>query len=110
MTTRPSDLPWINCSIRRLIRKRKHAYKKYNQTLNKHYWEKYKGFRNNYVREIRESKQSYNDNLERLLSTENLNSKRFWKTSKQVLNLGKHQTNIPTLIFNSEHAENDNAE
>ena len=29
------------------------------------------------------------------------------KTSKQVLNLGKNKTNIPTLIFNGEHADGD---
>ena len=94
-------------SIRRLIRKRKRAYKKYKKTINNHYWEKYKHFRNNCVSEIREAKKSYYDNLERLLSTENLNSKLFWKTSKQVLNLGKNKTNIPTLIFNGEHADGD---
>ena len=31
----------------------------------------------------------------------------FLKTSKQVQNLGKNKTNIPTLIFNGEHADGD---
>ena len=48
------DHPWINCSIRRLIRKRKRAYKKYKKTTNNHYWETYKHFRNNCASEIRE--------------------------------------------------------
>ena len=97
----------INCSIRRLIRKRKRAYKKYKKTINNHYWEKYKHFRNNCVSEIREAKISYYDNLERFLSTENLNYKPFWKTSKQVLKFAKNKTNIPTVIFNGEHADGD---
>ena len=83
VTIRPNDFPWINCSIRRLIRKRKRAYKKCKKTINNHYWETYKHFRNNCVSEIREAKKSYYDNLERLLSTEKLNSKLFF--------FGKHQ-------------------
>ena len=34
-----------------------------------------------------------------------INSKLFWKTAKQVLNIGKSAFNIPTLIMHNEHAE-----
>ena len=34
-------------------------------------------------------------------------SKIFWKTSKQILNLDKTSTHIPTQIFNGETAEDD---
>ncbi|MCG8092513.1 MAG: hypothetical protein JAZ17_02615 [Candidatus Thiodiazotropha endolucinida] len=107
VTIRPNDHPWITSSIRKLIRKRKRAYKKYKRTSNQHYWDKYKRLRNNCVTEIRESKKSYYEKLERLLSTENVNSKLFWKTSKQLLNLNKSSTKIPTLLLNGVNAESE---
>ena len=56
---------------------------------------------------ISEARTNYFDKLERELSTENPNSRLFWKTSKQLLNTDKHSTNIPTLSFNREYAEDD---
>ena len=50
---------------------------------------------------------NYYDKLERQLSTENLNSRLFWKTSKQLLNIDKHSASIPTLFFNGDYAEDD---
>ena len=41
------------------------------------------------------------------MSTETANSKLFWKTTKQVLNINKASSNIPILIMNNEHAEDD---
>ena len=92
VTIRPKDHPWVTSTIRKLICKRRRAYKKYKRTSILHYWAKYKRLRNICVKEIRESKKSYYENLERLLSTENANSKLVWKTSKQLLNLNKSST------------------
>ena len=36
-----------------------------------------------------------------------MNSKLFWKTSKQLLKLDKKSQSIPTLVFNNEYAEDD---
>ena len=107
ITIRTNSHPWINCNIRRLIRKRKRAYRKYKQTSNVYYWQKYKQLRNICIREIRDSKTNYFDKLEQQLNTENSNSRLFWKTSKQLLNIDKRSTSIPTLTFNGEHAEDD---
>ena len=40
-------------------------------------------------------------------STENHDSKLIWKTSKQLLNLNKHSSDIPTLNMNIDYAETD---
>lgn len=104
---RPNDHPWITCSIRKLIRKRKRTYRKYKRTLNNYYWERYKKIRNICVREIRESKKNYFEKVESLLTSETSSSKLFWKTSKQVLKLGKNSSCIPTLTMNGEYAEDD---
>ena len=57
--------------------------------------------------EIRNIKKKYFDMLDRLLSTNKTNSKFFWKTVKQVLNLRKSSNYIPTLKLNNEYAEDD---
>ena len=57
--------------------------------------------------EIRNSKKNYFDKLVRLLSTNTTNSKLFWKTAKQVLNLGNSSNSIPMLKLNNEYAEDD---
>ena len=104
---RPSETPWINCQIKKLIRKRKRFFKFFRRTDNPLYWERYTCFRNRIVTEIRNSKKKYFDKLDRLLFTNTTNSKLFWKTAKQVLNLGNSSNSIPTLILNNEYAEDD---
>ena len=42
-----------------------------------------------------------------MFSNENLNSKLFWKTSKQLLGLDKTSQTIPSLSLNNEYAETD---
>ncbi|MEW8544911.1 MAG: reverse transcriptase family protein [Candidatus Thiodiazotropha sp.] len=105
VTIRPAQHPWITCHIKKLIRKRKRNFRKFKRTSNIRFWENYKTLRNQTVSEIRKSKQDYFNKLDTLLSTDTLNTKLFWKTSKQVLNLGKSSSNIPTLILNNEYAE-----
>ena len=107
VTIKPSDHPWITCHIKNMIRKRKRTFRQFKKTNINHYWLKYKTIRNNVVKEIRQSKQQYFDKLDQLLSSENIDSKLFWKTSKQLLNLNKSSGSIPTLKLNSNIAEND---
>ena len=107
ITVRPNDPPWITCYIKRLIRKRKLAFRQHKKTNNIHYWNKYKTLQNKVISELRKSKQTYHDNLDKLLSSSYCNSKTFWKISKQILNTGKTSTSIPTLHHNSTYAESD---
>ena len=72
-----------------------------------HFWTKYKQLRNKANNAVRKSKKDYFDKLDNLLSSENSNSKLFWKTSKQILNLGQSSKNIPTLTMNYEVAQTD---
>ena len=104
---RPSDYPWITCHIKSLIRKRRRVYNKFKKTNNHSYWNQFKVLRNNVINLIRKSKQNYFDKLENSINNENLNSKLFWKTSKQLLGLGKNSQSIPALNLNNEHAETD---
>ena len=97
-------LTWITCYIKRLIRKL--AFRQHKKTNNIHYWNKYKTLRNKVITELRKSKQSYQDNLDQLFSGE-CNSKTLWKTSKQILKLGRVSASIPTLHHNGIYAESD---
>ena len=56
---------------------------------------------------MRKSKQSYHDNLDQHLSSGDCNSKTFWKTSKQILKLGRVSASIPTLHNKGIYAESD---
>ena len=66
-------------------------FRKYKKTYDNNLRDKFKVIRNKNVTEIRKSKKEYFDKLEQLLLNESASSKIFWKTSKQILNLDKHQ-------------------
>ena len=104
VTIKPNDHPWITCHIKRLIRKRKRIYHQYKRTTNIRLWEKYKVIRNKVI--IEKSKNDFFEKLDNLLSSDNWDPKKFWKTSKQVLNL-KPSSTIPTVVMNNDYAETD---
>ena len=79
VTIRPSEALWINCQIKKVIRKRKRFFKIFRRTDNPLYLERYNFFRNRVVTEIRNSKKIYFDKLDRLLSTNTTNSSCFGK-------------------------------
>lgn len=107
VTIRPGESPWITSRIKKIIRKRKRTFRKFKKTKEIGLFEKYKHLRNTVVKEIRISKENYFDKLEKLINNESSNSKIFWKTSKQLLNLSKDSRNIPPLVYNNEFAESD---
>ena len=92
---------------KKIIRKRKRAFRKFKRNNNNYLWNRYKQLRNTVTKEIRKSKQEYFDKLETLINNENTNSKLFWKTSKQILKLDKSSHYVPTLALNNEYAETD---
>ena len=65
--------------------------------------------RNKIVKEIRESKQDYFENLDRQLSFDKNDPKLFRKTSKHVLNLDKSFSCVTTLKMDNEFAETNQA-
>ena len=107
VTIRPTEHPWITCHIKNLIRKHKRNFRKFKRTTNPLHLEHYKTLRNKVVSEIRKSKKDYFDKLDNLLSSETTDSKLFWKTSKQMLNIGKSNHDIPMLFMNNKCAETD---
>ena len=93
---RPSDPPWITTAVRKLIRKRKRAYKKAKQLNTTILWNKFKKIRNKVIESIRKSEKLYLDQLSNKLKSESLSSKDWWSTLKSfILPVGK--SFVPTL-------------
>ena len=93
---RPSDPPWITTAIRKLIRKRKRAYRKATQQNNLRLWSKFRKIRNKVVDSIRQSKQQYVDHLSNKLKSESLSSKDWWSTLKAFITTSQNSS-VPTL-------------
>ena len=96
MRIRPSGPPWITTAIRKLIRKRKRAYKKATQQNNLRLWSKFKKIWNKVVDSIRQSKQQYVDHLLNKLKSESLSSKDWWSTLKVFITTSQNSS-VPTL-------------
>ncbi|MCG8049353.1 MAG: reverse transcriptase domain-containing protein [Candidatus Thiodiazotropha endolucinida] len=97
---KPTEPPWINCNIKRHIRKRKRAYKKAKRTNLMTDWKTFKTLRNNVVGIIRDSKKEFYDKIASKLLSASLNSKDWWKTLKSFIS-PSFRTAIPPLEFNN---------
>ena len=93
---RPSDPPWITTAVRKLIHKRKRAYKKAKQLNTTTLWNKFKKIRNKVIESIRKSKQLYLDQLSNKLKSESLSSKDWWSPLKSFIS-PVEKSSVPTL-------------
>ena len=93
---KPFELPWITCSIKRHIRKRKRAYKKAKRTNLNSNWTKFKKIRNEVTAMLRDSKKSFNEKLTEKLKSESLTTKDWWSTLKHFIS-PNIKTTIPPL-------------
>lgn len=82
---RPNEPAWITHSIKKLIRKRKRAYRKAKLSNLPFHWEKFKKIRNKVISLIRDSKKSLTDNLAHKLKSQTLSSKDWWNTLKKFI-------------------------
>ena len=82
VTIRPSDPSWMISCIRKLIRKRKTAYRKAKKTNAPNDWIIFKRLRNETTSMIRDSKKAMADSLAAKLKSETLSSKQWWSLLK----------------------------
>ena len=100
-TIRPTEIPWLNNNIRKLIRKRNRLRIKAN-TLNKATaWAIFRQFRNQVTKAIQKSKFDHTQKLITQINTNNLTSKSWFKLAKQLTQQNNKSNNIPTLIHNN---------
>ena len=113
VTIRPQDKPWITTEIKKRIRKRNRAWKRFKRYSNtprpysfdmhlkiEKFYRFYKKSRNMVVNKIRQSMRSYFLKLNHKLDEKDLNPKQWWKLSKSVLG-NKIHPDIPPLIDNN---------
>ena len=100
ITVRPSDPPWMNGSVRKLIRKRKRAHKAAKRLNSEESWAIYPALRNRSVNAIKNAKNEFKENLANKINANNISSRDWWKTFKSLLGKDKHDT-IPPLNYNN---------
>ncbi|MCG8077918.1 MAG: reverse transcriptase family protein, partial [Candidatus Thiodiazotropha taylori] len=103
---RHSDPEWLTSNIKKMMRKRKRLYDKYQKAKNEANLSAYKIFRNKVTAAIRRSKKTATDKLAKRLSDSTLKPKDYWKTLKQFIK--PHQsTSLPPLVNNDTVLEDD---
>ena len=100
VSIRPLDLPWINNSIRKLMRKRNRFYRKYKISKTVQNYSKFKKIRNDVTALLQKSKQDYIETLANKLKSPNLSSKVYWNTLKSFIKPGQSSLGIPPLHQN----------
>ena len=99
---RPQDLPWINGTIRKLMRKRNRLYKKYKRNKTVENYESFKDIRNNVTSSLRKSKKEYFKSLADKLKSSSLATSDYWKTLKSFIKPSV-DTSIPPIIHNGSY-------
>ena len=101
ITIRPSDPPWFNGLVRKLIRRRKRAHKKAKRLDTAESWKTFRKLRNEVIAAIKASKNDLKNKLVNNLKSGNLSGKDWWRTFKSLI--GKDKTApIPPLNHNGE--------
>ena len=103
---KPSNLPWLTTTIKRLIRKRKRLFRKAKQTSNPASWQKFRRLRNKITSMIRLSKQNHINTLADKLKSETLSSRDWWPTLKHFISTSQTST-LPPLQCNDELVTDD---
>ena len=92
---KPADPPWLTLRIKKIIRKRKRAYKKAKITNSPAHWTNFKRIRNKVTSMIRESKQAQTDKIANKLKTESLSSRNWWTILKSFISTTPKSTVPP---------------
>ena len=99
VTVRPSDKPWFNQELKRLIRIRNRAWVRFKCTKSDHHLQLFKRCRNEVVSRNRHFRAVYYAQLQANLISENLSSKKWWQITKSLIGRKTHLT-IPPIILN----------
>lgn len=106
VTIRPTDIPWINNSIRRMIRKRNKLHKKAKSSNTTTNWANFRQSRNDTTKLIRQTKATYQQKLIDKANARDTPVKEWYKIAKKLNN--KHtSTTIPPLADNGTEASSD---
>ena len=102
VTIRPRDPPWMHNGIRRAIRDKNKKHKIAKSVKTYETWARYRHARNIVTELVRDAKTNFFKKLATSLHQGNLNSKQWWKITKQFLKQS-NDSDIPLIIHNGEH-------
>ena len=102
VTIRPRDPPWMHNGIRRAIRDKNKKHKIAISVKTYETWARYRHARNIVTELVRDAKTNIFKKLATSLHQGNLNSKQWWKITKQFLKQS-NDSDIPLIIHNGEH-------
>ena len=91
---RQSDPPWLNNTIKKMIRKRKRLFNKFKSTRNDIDFQNYKRFRNKVTNAIRQSKKDHIGRLAENLKNNTKAPRDWWKTLKTFITIRKKWLHI----------------
>lgn len=100
-TIRTADPPWLDNSIRKLIKKRRRLFAKAKRTKTTEDMDKYKQYRNKVTKSIQKAKKNHTDKLSDKLKSGSLSSKDWWNTLKSFIK-DQNSTNIPPIKTDSD--------
>ena len=95
----PQDLPWINGTVRKHVRKRTQIYKMYKRNKTVEKYESFKDIRNNITSSLSKSKKEYFKPLADQLKSSSLATSDYWKTLKSFIK-PPVDTSIPPIFHN----------
>lgn len=104
VTIRPGDIPWMNNTLRQLIKQRQKLHKIAKRSNTEYAWSKFRKARNEATECLRKSKQEYNNKLIDKINSSNLSSKEWFKIAKQLTSK-KSSSSIPPLIDNDQYID-----
>ena len=94
---RPNDKPWMNCDVRRAIRKCDRLLKAYCKNRSLLSWDRYRCQHTFTTSLLKFNKSRYYSDLKIKLSDSNIGSKKWWGLIKSIYGQ-KMMTSIPSLI------------
>ena len=102
VTIRPKDVPWINNSLRTLMKKRNRLHKRAKTTKSNLHWQEYRQLRNEITSLKRQLKIEYYQELdEKASDPKQFGTKEWWKLVKQFMNKKDVSSdNIPPIKHN----------
>ena len=97
ITVRPREEPWVTNEVRRNLRKRNRAHKRWKRNTSQENFDLYTDARNNAELSKVQAKEAYYTNLSMRLTNPNTNLKEYWHLTKELYG-SKVKGGIPSLI------------
>lgn len=102
ITIRQNEPPWLNKTIKQMIRKRKRLHSRAKSTNKSQHWAAFRHFRNRCKNYIRTAKQRFHDNIATKLESAKVQTKDWWATIKSLTGYSQKHHNIPPLQHNGQ--------